>query len=296
MQFTDYYETLGVKPDSTEAEIRTAYRRLARKFHPDVSKEANAEERFKSINEANEVLGDAQKRAHYDRVRAGGYRSGEEFRPPPRGRGGEGGEAEFEFGEGGGAGFSDFFESLFGRSRGGGGANPHTVPRAARRARLEIDLETAFAGGMRRIEIDGRALDVKIPPGIGAGQTIRLGGQGGSGRDLLLEIGYQPHPRFELDGRDVIYRLPISAWQAALGAQLEVPTLGGSVSLRIPPDSDSGRRMRLRGRGLPGERAGNPAAGDQYVVIEVHAPRAENDRQRAAYLELAEAFTEAPKE
>lgn len=290
MRFTDYYETLGVKPDATEAEIRTAYRRLARKFHPDVSKEANAEERFKSINEANEVLSDAEKRAHYDRVRAGGYRAGEEFRPPPGWRGGQGGDAEFEFGDGGGAGFSDFFESLFGRGR-GGGANAPGSPRAARRARLEIDLETAYSGGTRRIEIDGRMLDVRIPVGVGAGQTIRLGGQGGNGRDLLLEIAYQAHPRFELEGRNVIHRLPLAPWQAALGTQLEVPTLGGSVSLQVPPDSDSGRRMRLRGRGLPGK-----PDGDQYVVIEVRAPRAENDRQRAAYRALADAFGDDIKE
>lgn len=284
MRFTDYYETLGVKPDATEAEIKSAYRKLARKFHPDVSKEANAEERFKAVNEANEVLGDKQKRAHYDRLRASGYRPGEEFRPPP----GFGQARDFEF-DGDAGGFSDFFESLFGRARGPGGpahgAGPR--PRGAVRARLEVDLPTVFAGGTRRIEIEGRTLDVKIPAGVANGQTIRLSGQGGGGRDLLLEIGYQQDPRFEVDGRDIVHRLAVSPWQAALGATLSVPTLGGSVSLRIPPESDSGRRLRLRGRGLPGD-----PPGDQYVVLEVHSPRPTSDEQRQAYRDLAQAFGE----
>ena len=280
MRFTDYYETLGVKPDATEAEIKTAYRRLARKFHPDVSKEADAEARFKAVNEANEVLSDAKKRAHYDRVRAGGYRGGEEFRPPP----GFGEDVQFDFGEGGG--FSDFFESLFGRGRGARGPGPGPGARPmAQRARIEIDLETVVAGGTRRIEVDGRTLDVKIPAGIGAGQTIRLSGQGGGGRDLMLEIGYQPHRLFELDGRNVIHRLAVTPWDAALGAEVAVPTLAGSVNLRIPPGSDRGRRLRLRGRGLPGE-----PAGDQYVVIEIRAPAPATDAQRDAYRELAQAF------
>jgi curved DNA-binding protein len=281
MRFTDYYETLGVKPEATAAEIKSAYRRLARKYHPDVSKESDAEERFKAINEANEVLGDAEKRTRYDQLRAGGYRAGEEFRPPPNWGQTESGD----FGHGGG-GFSDFFESIFGAGRAHGGAAPG-ARLAPRRARLDIDLETAFAGATRRIEIDGRALDVRIPAGIAPGQTIRLAGQGGNGRDLMLEIGYAAHPRFELDGRDVIHRLALAPWQAALGAQVDVPTLGGSVSLRIPPDSDSGRRLRLRGRGMPGE-----PAGDQYVVIEVRAPRPTDERQRAAYRALADVFGE----
>jgi curved DNA-binding protein len=284
MQFNDYYETLGVKPDASEAEIKAAYRRLARKFHPDVSKEANAEERFKSINEANEVLGDAKKRAAYDQLRAGGYRGGEEFRPPPNW--GNGAPFDFETGDGDGAGFSDFFESLFGRSRGGRpGMDPRQAPRQPRRARLEIDLEVAFAGGTRRIEIDGRMLDVKIPAGVAPGQNIRLSGQGGNGRDLILEIGYLPHEKFELDKRDVVYRQPLMPWEAALGTRVEVPTLGGSVSLQIPPGSDSGRRLRLRGRGMPGT-----PAGDQYVLLEVRAPKISDDRQRDAYRELAKAF------
>lgn len=284
MRFTDYYEVLGVKPDASEAEIKAAYRRLARKFHPDVSKETDAEARFKAVNEANEVLSDAKKRAHYDRLRAGGYHAGEEFRPPPDF--GEG--VQFEFGEGGAGGFSDFFESLFGAraraGRPGTGPRPRARPQA-QRARIELDLETVFAGGSRRIELDGRTLEVKIPAGIGAGQSIRLGGQGSGGGDLLLEIAYAPHPKYELEGRDVVHRLVLAPWEAALGADVQVPTLGGEVSLRVPPGSDRGRRLRLRGRGLPG----NPA-GDQYVVIEVRAPTPESEVQRAAYRTLAQAF------
>ena len=278
MQFTDYYETLGVKPDASAAEIKAAYRKLARKYHPDVSKEPDAEARFKAVNEANEVLGDAKKRAQYDQLRAGGYRSGEEFRPPP-GWNGNGGGFEFDM-DGEGSGFSDFFESLFGRARPGAQA-----PRQPRRARLDIDLEVAYAGGKRRIEVDGRMLDVSIPAGIEPGKHIRLAGQGGQGRDLILEIGYLPHPRFELDGRNVLVRVPLPAWEAALGTQVEVPTLAGNVSMNIPAGSDSGRRLRLRGRGLPGA-----TPGDQYVVIEVRAPKAETDAQREAYETLRKAF------
>lgn len=274
MQFTDYYEVLGVKPDASAADIKAAYRKLARKYHPDVSKEPDAETRFKAVNEANEVLGDAKKRAQFDQLRAGGYRNGEEFRPPPGFEFGDMGEGE--------GGFSDFFESLFGRGRGGPRAGAQPRAPQPRRARLDIDLEVAFAGGKRRIEIDGRMLDVSIPAGIEPGRNIRLAGQGGNGRDLILEIGYLPHARFELDGRDVIVRVPLAPWDAALGAQVEVPTLAGNVSMNIPAGSDTGKRLRLRGRGMPG--------GDQYVVIEVRAPKPGNDAQREAYAALKAAF------
>lgn len=281
MQFKDYYQILGVEPGADDKAIKAAYRRLARKYHPDVSKEADAEEKFKSVNEANEVLGDAKKRAAYDRVRAGGYRPGDEFQPPPNWHGSGG--AEFGEGMAGQEGFSDFFESLFGgRAR---GARPGARPPTERRARLQIDLETVFSGGTRRIEIDGRMLDVKIPPGIQTGQQIRLSGQGGQGRDLLLEIEIAPNAQFELDGRDVLLRWPIAPWDAALGAQIAVPTLGGSVTVRVPAGSDTGRRLRLRGRGLPGA-----TPGDQFVLLEVRAPAPTSDAQRDSYKALAEAF------
>jgi curved DNA-binding protein len=285
MEFKDYYTTLGVEPGASDADIKAAYRRLARKYHPDVSKEAGAEERFKAINEAYEVLKDPGKRNAYEQLRAGGFRQGQEFRPPP-GWDYEGG------GEFGGGGFSDFFDSLFGggKTRGarpGANAGAGPAPRAERRMRVDVDLETIYSGGRQRVEIDGRTLEVKVPAGIQPGQSIRLAGQGGQGRDLLLEIAYRSHPRFEVEGRTIVHRLPVMPWQAALGATLSVPTLGGSVELKIPPESNTGKRLRLRGRGLPGA-----PAGDQIVVLEVQAPPARGERQRELYREMAAAFSE----
>lgn len=296
MQFKDYYEALGVEPSAGEAELKAAYRRLARKYHPDVSKEKGAEERFKAINEAYEVLRDKEKRVAYDQLRANGYRPGEEFRPPPdfgeqfgQGQGGFGGGG-FRYDQGSGAdGFSDFFESLF-----GGRAAPGRAGRAApvgdTRAKLAIALEIAYAGGVQTIGIDGRKLEVKIPAGIRPGQVIRLAGQGqGQGArraDLLLEIDYRPHGEFEVDGRNILSTLSLAPWQAALGTSASVPTLGGRVDVRVPPDSDTGRKLRLRGRGLPGK----PAAGDQIIEIEVYAPRAETTAQRELYQQMAEQF------
>jgi curved DNA-binding protein len=298
MEFKDYYEALGVEPGAGEAEIKAAYRRLARKYHPDVSKEKGAEEKFKSVNEAYEVLRDKDKRAQYDQLRARGYRPGEDFRPPPDfgdfGAGGNpfGGGFRFEQGVGG-DGFSDFFESLFGggRTRQRASAGAGAAPPGDTRAKLAIPLEVAFAGGMQKIGVDGRTLEVKIPAGIRPGQVIRLAGQGAGGpggrrSDLLLEIDYKPHADFEVDGRNILFTLELTPWDAALGTRVSVPTLGGQVDLRVPPDSDSGRKLRLRGRGLPGK----PAAGDQIVEIEVNAPRAENEEQREAYAKLAAAF------
>ena len=284
MEFKDYYKALGVEPGASDADIKSAYRRLARKFHPDVSKESGAEERFKAINEAYEVLKDPGKRNAYDQLRVGGFRGGQEFRPPP-GWDYEGGDLG-----GGSGGFSDFFDSLFGGARARGGrqsAGP--APRQDRRLRLELDLEVVYAGGRQRIEVDGRTLEVKIPAGILPGQSIRLAGQGGQGRDLLLEIAYRPHPKFEVEGRTITLKMPVMPWQAALGATLSVPTLGGPVDLKIPAESTTGKRLRLRGRGLPGT-----PAGDQIVLLEVHAPPARGERQRELYREMAAAFSEPP--
>jgi curved DNA-binding protein len=292
VEFKDYYEILGVKPDASEADIKAAYRKLARKYHPDKNKEAGAEEKFKAINEANEVLKDAEKRRSYDQLRAGGYRQGEQFRPPPGWQGQQG------FGGGDDGDFSDFFESLFGRGAAGGGARGQNRARRGSdvQAQVQIDLQTAFDGGRTRLALqDGlggeRVLEVKIPAGIQPGQVIRLSGQGQSGMaggpkgDLLLEVGIRDDARFRLDGRNVIHVLPISPWEAALGASVPVPTLAGTVDLRIPAGSQSGKKLRLKGRGMPGAHPG-----DQLVELSIRAPSAETDEQRASYEALREQF------
>ena len=280
MQFKDYYQVLGVAPDADEKAIKAAFRRLARKYHPDVSKEADAEDKFKAANEAYEVLGDAARRAEYDRLRASGYRPGDEFQPPPWGGQGPGGGGFEGFGD---SGFSDFFESLFGRGRSAGPGRARAP--ADVRAQLDIDLEAAYAGSRQRIDVNGRTLEVKIPAGIAPGQSIRLKGQGGNGRDLLLEIGYRRHPLYELEGRDVIVRRQIPPWLAVFGGKIEVPTLGGNVNLNVPAGSDGGCRLRLRGRGMPGT-----PTGDQFVVLEIQAPKPSSEAQREAYRDLARAF------
>ncbi len=301
MQFKDYYQVLGVEPSAGDAEIKTAYRRMARKFHPDVSKEAGAEDKFKGVNEAYEALRDPQKRAAYDQLRTRGYRPGDEVQPPPGGFGQRGqGDFDDEIFAGGGAdgGFSDFFEELFGRRRAGGfdqqpGRGPQ--PRRDTRARLAVPLESVYNGASVRIGVSGRTLEVRIPKGVRPGQMIRLGGQGGNGGDLLLEIEYAAHPQFEVDGRNVIHILPVAPWEAALGATVSVPTLGGAVELKIPADSEAGRKLRLRGRGLPGNASGKHGPdkhgpGDQIVELEVLAPRANTDGEREAYEEMKAAF------
>ena len=301
MEYKDYYKDLGVEPGAGEAEIKTAYRRLARKYHPDVSKESGAEEQFKAVNEAYEVLRDAKKRAAYDQLRTRGYKPGEEFRPPPDfgqewGNAGGGREYGFEFGDEGGAGFSDFFESLFGGRARTQRAGPSQQPVGSDvRARLSVPLDVVFTGGSQRIQIEDRVLDIRIPAGVRPGQVIRLAGQGRPGRaragDLMLEVDYRPHPEFEVDGLNVLYVLPLAPWEAALGATVSVQTLGGAVELKIPPNSDTGRKLRLRGRGLPGK----PAAGDQIVEVEVRTPKATTDEQREFYLEMQKTFVFDPR-
>ena len=288
MEFKDYYSTMGVSPDADAETIKKAYRRLARKYHPDVSDEPDAEARFKDVGEAYEVLRDPEKREAYDQLRRGGHRPGESFRPPPgwssegfEFRGGDGGFHAEDLG-----GFSDFFESLFGGAR-------RPRPQAARgrdlRARIDIDLACAFGGGTRRITLGGaggRSLDVRIPAGVTEGQRIRLAGKGEPGPsgvppgDLYLDVHLKPHRIFEVDERDVQLVLPIAPWEAAMGAQIEVPTLAGRVSMTIPAGASSGQRLRLRGRGLPGS-----PPGDQYVTLKIVTPPA-TEATRSLYEQL----------
>jgi curved DNA-binding protein len=306
MQFKDYYDVLGVKPDASDAEIKAAYRKLARKYHPDRNTEADAEEKFKAVNEANEALKDPEKRRAYDELRAGGYRAGDQFRPPPNWGGDAGAGAQsFHFTDGGfgggGAGdFSDFFESLFGQAAAARAGRGRPRARSYRgqdvQAHIDVDLPMAYAGGKTRVALnDGtggeKVLEVKIPAGILPGQVIRLGAQGqpgmggGPAGDLLLEIGIRPDAHFHLDDRNVLSKLPITPWDAALGATLGVPTLGGTVEMRIPPGSQSGRKLRLKGRGMPGK-----PAGDQLVTLEVHTPAADSDEAKTAYAAFRDAF------
>lgn len=294
MEFKDYYDILGVKPDASETEIKAAYRKLARKYHPDKNKDAGAEEKFKAINEANEVLKDAEKRRSYDQLRAGGYRQGEQFRPPPGWQGQGHGQG---FGDAGDGDFSDFFESLFGRGA-AAGQRGQARPQRGRdlKASVQIDLQTAFDGGRTRLSLSDasgaeRVLDVKIPAGIQPGQVIRLSGQGQPGMgggpkgDLLLEVAIRDDARFRMDGRNVVHVLPITPWEAALGATVPVPTLAGTVDLRIPAGSQSGRKLRLKGRGMPGA---NP--GDQLVELSIRVPPAETEEEQAAFATLQKQF------
>lgn len=277
MRYQDYYATLGVARDADADAIKQAYRRLARRYHPDVSKEPNAESRFKEINEAYSVLSDSDKRRAYDQL-GSGFNAGDEFRPPPDWMNGFGAGA----GAGGGANdFSELFESLFKRHAGA------TSARGQRRrpspkvqdvnATVEITLEEALAGTQRNLHLTGadgmeRTLKVSIPPGVVDGRKLRLAGQaqgapGQTAGDVILEVHLLPHRLFKLQGRDLHLDLPVAVWEAALGAKVEVPTLTGRVGLSIPAGSQGGQRLRLKGRGLPGE-----PPGDLLVSLQVKLP------------------------
>ena len=296
MKYKDYYQILGVSRDASKEDIKRAYRRLARKYHPDVSKEPNAEARFKEINEANEVLKDPERRRTYDAL-GSQWNPGQEFRPPP------GADfnfhREFRYDTSDGGQFSDFFSSLFGGGMGGSkGESTFHQNRSDQNAKIRISLEEAYAGTTRRVRLDkprtdgrkdgSRTLNVRIPAGIGASQKIRLPGQGGTNLfggakgDLFLKVEIEPHPRYRLEGRDLHVQVPITPWEAALGETVAVPTLGGEVKLKIPAGSQSGRKLRLKGRGLPG----NPA-GDEYVVLEIQTPPADTEQARAFYRRMA---------
>jgi curved DNA-binding protein len=305
VKFRDYYEVLGVPRTATSDDIKRAYRQLARKHHPDLqpaAERARAAERFKEINEANDVLSDPDKRAKYDALGAN-WKSGMDFTPPPGARPGAGGTVEWEdLGD-----VSDFFASLFGRPSGRGGAGRGgrggvriTIPGNDVEAMLPITLEELLRGGRRRITLEGgRTVDVTIPPGARDGTMLRLEGLGGQGLnggppgDLYLTLRLIPHPRFHVIGDDLEMDLPLWPWQAVLGDALKIETPDGSVTLKVPPGSQSGRRLRLRGRGLP-RTDGN--RGDLFAVVRIVVPEKPSAAERAAYETLKrEAAAAAPQ-
>jgi len=296
MEYKDYYKILGVRRDASAEDIKRAYRKLARQYHPDKNKAKGAEDKFKEANEANEVLSDPKKRAAYDQLGAN-WKAGQPFTPPPGwethfGGGGFGGRGGFA----GGGDFSDFFSTLFGGGFGGapfGGAfedrdGSGFAPRGPQdqRAAITIGLEDSFHGAQRQVTLgSGRTLSVRIPRGITGGQTIRLAGQGLRGGDLLLEVQLAPHPDFRVEGRDVHVELAIAPWEAALGARVPVKTLGGTVEVTVPEGSQSGRRLRLKGRGLPGT-----PSGDQIVTLAIATPPAADASDRSFYGEMARRY------
>src|ERR1700688_2556853 len=312
MDFKDYYSTLGVAKTATEKEVKQAFRRLARKHHPDVNPgDKSAEEKFKEINEAYEVLGDPEKRKKYDQLGADWNRPGG-FQPPPGWQsegqqpgggshqwGGDGGGIQFEFG---GTGFSDFFEAFFGGGRGrsafgGFGGRQATAERGADvEADILVTLEEALHGSTRTVSLRRAGSNkvenyqVKIPRGVHEGERIRLAGQGEAGArggksgDLFLRVRLAKHPDFSVEGSDLIHEVKIAPWQAVLGTELKVPTLEGKVRLKIPPGTQGGQRFRLREQGLPGISG---KRGDLYVVAQINIPKKLSEREREIWSQLA---------
>ncbi|MGE5404796.1 MAG: DnaJ C-terminal domain-containing protein [Candidatus Saccharibacteria bacterium] len=311
MKYQDYYETLGVQRTATQKEIQAAYRKLARKFHPDVNKEPNAEEKFKAINEAYEVLKDPDKRKKYDALGAN-WRAGEQYSPPPGWEninfdfGSQPGSYEYVNGDLGD--FSDFFQSLFGggvrgsRSRSSRMTRDYTARGQDQEVEIGLTLEEAYQGGKKAIRLQRSDLDtgsspssnikeynVSIPAGIAEGNRIRLAGQGspdyGAGQpgDLYLVVKYLPHTRFKIEGHDLLLELPVSPWEAALGAKVDVETMTGTVSLTIPPGIQSGQKLRLKGKGMPAKPGGH---GDMFVIIKIMVPKNLSTKETELFEEL----------
>ncbi|MCK4842075.1 MAG: DnaJ domain-containing protein [Methylococcales bacterium] len=312
MEYKDYYQIMGLAKNASKKEIKRAYKKLARKYHPDVSKEKNAEDKFKELGEAYEVLKDPEKRAAYDQL-GKKWKSKQGFTPPP------GWDAGFEFSGGNFTGgnaseFSDFFESLFGRQfqtdkMGGHYGHQFYAQSNDRHAKIMIDLEEAYKGTTRTISLKMPKLDqlghlinklhtlnVKIPKGVKAGQRIRLAGQGGSNLnngkqgDLYLEIEFNKHPYFQVSERDIYVDLPVTPWEVALGSTISVPTLGGKVELKIPAESQAGKKLRLKGRGLP-----DSPAGDQYVILKLVIPPAKTAEDELLYEKMSQTMAFNPR-
>jgi curved DNA-binding protein len=289
MKYKDYYKILGVARGASEDEIKKAYRKLARKYHPDVSQEANAKERFQEVSEAYETLRDKEKRAAYDSL--GSFRPGQDFRPPPDwfDRFGGGGRAEDLHG----IDLGELFESMgiFGRAqrRSGGFGRKTNFPGEDYEVPVRLTLEEAARGAERTVQLDGRAFTARIPRGATDGQRLRLRGKGGAGMnggppgDLYLQIALEPHPLYRVSGHDLDIDVPLAPWEAALGAEVEVPTLEGRVKMKVPPGAKTGQKMRLAGKGLPRPGGG---AGDLYVVLGVAVPASLTEREKQLYEEL----------
>lgn len=291
MEYKDYYKVLGVPRTASADEIKRAYRKLAKEFHPDKNKAKGAEDRFKEVNEANEVLSDAKKRQSYDSLGAN-WKSGSQFTPPPGWQGGFGGGRGRR---GAQPDFSDFFSTLFGGGMGGGGFEGGGgfggQPPQDSRAKISIALEDSYNGAQKEISLNtGRALNVRIPKGILPGQVIRLAGQGAHGGDLLLEVDFAPHAQFKVEGRNVSNTVNIAPWEAALGGTIPVPTLGGAVELNLTAGSVGGRKMRLRARGLPGD-----VPGDQFVTLNIVTPPADIEADQQFYRDMSKRFGFNPR-
>lgn len=293
MKYKDYYKTLGVARDAKTEDIKKAYRRLARKYHPDVSKEVGAEESFKAVNEANDVLSDPEKRRAYDQL--GHYQPGQDFRPPP----GWGGRSASGAGASG-MDFSDFFAQMFGADMGGHAgshSNAHRRQRAAPRgqnveATLSLTLEEAFHGCEKQIDLAAasgqRSVKMRVPAGSLSGQRLRLSGKGqpspmgGAAGDLFLALQVAPHALYRLEGKDIYLDTPVLPWEAALGLTLTIPTLAGDRRLKVPAGARNGQKLRLAGRGMPS----NDGAGDFYVQLQIVLPPTLSDEERALYESL----------
>ena len=307
MKYQDYYQILGVSRDTEKSDIKKAYRKLARKYHPDVNQDSAAEEKFKEVNEAYEVLKDTDKRSAYDRF-GSDWKHGQQFNSGGYGGGYTGnvhGGGEFSGGD-----FSDFFESIFGGATPQGGFRQGGSPfgqirqkGADQQLKLDISLEEAFSGGSKTIQFaqlagaaEKKKLKINIPRGVKNGQKIRLARQGqsapdgGEPGDLYLEMNILPHRLFKLDDRDVILRLPLTPWEAAQGTSVKVPTLSGSVELKIKPGMQSGQKMRLKGKGMSG-----PPAGDQFVEIMIQTPPADNRDAKKFYRDMEKQFDFNPR-